>query len=176
MPACSPAKRQAGGVPISPHLRLDFTPSQQHFAIPTTSIRATMSLESAFRQLAIRPSSLCRQCRRTFVSSTRRPEQPKGATAAFAGEIHAARQERAVINKCNRELHPANRAKDRPITSTILDSRPSRSRTSTVQLVRHRVRDHQGIHSQTPRIRQPKSTRRTSTSSLHARSRATAAS
>ncbi|CAK4003995.1 ribosomal S18 [Lecanosticta acicola] len=45
-----------------------------------------MSLEHAFKQLAIRPSSLCRQCRRTYASSTRQPDQ-RGATAAFVGML-----------------------------------------------------------------------------------------
>ncbi|RMY40153.1 hypothetical protein D0864_16294, partial [Hortaea werneckii] len=41
-----------------------------------------MSLEHSFRRLALRPSSICNQCRRTFASSVPMGQQ-QSATAAF---------------------------------------------------------------------------------------------
>lgn len=45
---------------------------------------STMSLEHSFRRLALRPSSICNQCRRTFASSAPMGQQ-QSATAAFHG-------------------------------------------------------------------------------------------
>ncbi|KAK4614169.1 37S ribosomal protein RSM18, mitochondrial [Fulvia fulva] len=49
-----------------------------------------MSLEHAFRRLAIRPSSVCRQCRRTIATSTQRQQQ-QSATGSFADLLSSSR-------------------------------------------------------------------------------------
>ncbi|KAF2487486.1 hypothetical protein BDY17DRAFT_306865 [Neohortaea acidophila] len=51
-----------------------------------------MSIESALRRLTLQPASICRQCRRSWSSSSVQRQQ-QSATAAFAGQLLASRNE-----------------------------------------------------------------------------------
>ncbi|KAK5168884.1 uncharacterized protein LTR77_006193 [Saxophila tyrrhenica] len=52
-----------------------------------------MSLETAFRRLTVRPTSICHQCRRTFASVPSRPLPQQSATGGLADSLVNSRRE-----------------------------------------------------------------------------------
>lgn len=83
-----------------PPRTFDFLPSTNIASLRPrlrTYSTCNMSLDAAFRRLAIQPATVCRECRRSIASSARRGQQPQSATAAFAGMYHLCRRD----GQCN---------------------------------------------------------------------------
>lgn len=133
---------------------------------------ATLTLESAFGRLSLRPSSLCRQCRRSFASTAPKRETNMSATRAFSGASTLSPSSKHVTNArrptpiFSRPLLP-NSHKPRSIQPTppytlALTNRPSIPSTTIIHSPNSRKPAHKHRHRRRhdPQHHRPKSAAR----------------